>query len=446
MVNAYVKPVVSDYLKLLKESLVSIGVDVPIYVMQSSGGMITAGEAAEKLVEIVECGPAAGVVGAAHLAQQQNINNLITLDLGGTTTKASVIEDGRYTRSDEYEVGSGIHCASRLHKGKGYVLRVPSIDIAEIGAGGGSIVWIDKGGMVNVGPSSSGAVPGPICYDRGGTEPTLTDSYVLLGYMNPESLLKGVFPLNYDNARDIYEKKLARPLGTPVVEAAYGAYLIANSNIQRAITSVSSERGRDPRKFSLMVFGGAGALHGAAVGKALGIKRIIVPPYGGIFSAFGLLCADIERNYVQAFESTLQIDSLESMNEVLADLQEQALIVAECHGYGPSMVKMTRFADLRYLRQSSVLQIPLPSGDLAERHLHLLHTDFDSEYQRQFGHHFTDKPIEVVNLRATSTIDIAPPVIHGLGTKNSSSPIVHHFVCKLALAVIAGSECGRWSW
>ncbi|PYV39543.1 MAG: hydantoinase, partial [Acidobacteria bacterium] len=162
VVNAYVMPVVTSYLRSLKSSLSAIGVDVPVYVMQSSGGMISAEEAAEVPVEIVECGPAAGVVGAAYVAQKLNIANIVTLDLGGTTTKASVVESGRYTRSAEYEVGAGIHRASRLHKGKGYVLRIPSIDIAEIGAGGGSLVWMDKGGLVNVGPKSAGASPGPI--------------------------------------------------------------------------------------------------------------------------------------------------------------------------------------------------------------------------------------------------------------------------------------------
>jgi len=205
-------------------------------------------------------------------------------------------------------------------------------------------------------------------------------------------------------------------LGNSVVETAYGAYLIANSNIKRAITSVSSERGRDPRKFSLIVFGGAGALHAAEVAKALGIKHIIIPPYGGIFSAFGLLCANIEHNYVQSFESVFQSNSLESINTILSDLEERALVATDNHGYDHSQVKITRFADLRYLRQSSELHILLPTGKLEEEHLRSLHSDFDSEYQRQFGHHFPGKPLEVANLRLTSIIDIEPPVINGLDT------------------------------
>jgi N-methylhydantoinase A len=423
VVNAYVMPVVKNYLKSLKESLARVGVRVPVYVMQSSGGMILAEDAAEMPVEIVECGPAAGVVGAAYLAKQQNIDNLITLDLGGTTTKASVVESGKYTRSDEYEVGAGIHRASRLQKGTGYVLRIPSIDIAEIGAGGGSIVWIDKGGMVKVGPRSAGAVPGPACYSRGGVEPTLTDSYVLLGYMNPEYLLGGDFPLDYDKAFRAYEEKLAGRLEKSVIDTAFGAYIIANSNIQRAITSVSSERGRDPRKFSLIVFGGAGALHGAEVARGLGIGKVIVPPYGGIFSAFGLLCADVERNYVQAFDRIFNGDALRLANVAFEDMSEAAISSAVQHGYDRSVVKISRSGDFRYRRQSSDLTIPVPSEQLGQTELAKLHSDFNAAYEKQFGHHFTDRQLELVNLRISSAVRVAEPVVHGLDKKGSRKKI-----------------------
>ena len=415
VVNAYVMPAVTRYLKALRKSLDAINVQAPIYVMQSSGGMISAEEAAEIPVEIVECGPAAGVVGAAYLAERQRITNIVTLDLGGTTTKASVVEEGKYTRSAEYEVGAGIHRASRLHKGKGYVLRIPSIDIAEIGAGGGSIVWMDKGGLMNVGPRSAGASPGPICYDQGGMDPTLTDSYVILGYMNPLYLLGGAFPLNHPKALRVYEEKVAAPLDKNVVEAAYGVYLIANSNIKRAITSVSSERGRDPRKFSLFVFGGAGALHGAAVAKVLEMKSVIVPRLGGIFSAFGLLCADIERNYIKPFDRVLERSMLHDMNLPLRELTQEALASAKAHGYSPSMVEIRKFADLRYQRQASELTISLPREELEERHLPVLHDEFDREYEKTFGYHFAHLPLEAVHLRVSTVIRIAKPDINGFG-------------------------------
>lgn len=410
VVNAYVMPVVTSYLRSLKSSLSAIAVDAPIYVMQSSGGMISAEEAAEVPVEIVECGPAAGVVGASYLAQQLNIPNIVTLDLGGTTTKASVVENGQYTRSAEYEVGAGIHRASRLHKGKGYVLRIPSIDIAEIGAGGGSLVWMDQGGLMNVGPKSAGASPGPICYNKGGEEPTLTDSYVILGYMNPNHLLGGEFPLNAAKARCIYEKKVAAPLKRSVIEAAYGVYLIANSNIRRAITAVSSERGRDPRKFSLFVFGGAGALHGAAVARSMGMKEVIVAPLAGVFSAYGLLCADIQRIYVNAFDSLLENSSISPANQLLYKMTQEAIKVAQDHDYSEDDIHIQRYADLRYRRQQSELTLPLPHGVIQEGDLALLNQAFNDEYEKTFGFRLSNTPVEIVNLRVSTTIPITKPV------------------------------------
>lgn len=409
VVNAYVMPVVTSYLRSLRSSLSAIGVNAPIYVMQSSGGMISAEEAAEVPVEIVECGPAAGVVGAAYLAQQLNIANIVTLDLGGTTTKASVVENGQYTRSAEYEVGAGIHRASRLHKGKGYVLRIPSIDIAEIGAGGGSLVWMDQGGLMNVGPKSAGASPGPICYDKGGEEPTLTDSYVILGYMNPDHLLGGEFPLNAEKARCIYQKKVANILKREVAEASYGVYLIANSNIRRAITAVSSERGRDPRKFSLFVFGGAGALHGAAVARSMGMKEVIIAPLAGVFSAYGLLCADIQRIYVNAFDALLESSSVASANQVLCKMTKEAIKIAQDHGYSPDAIHIQKYADLRYRRQQSELTLPLPEEAIQEKDLDSLQEAFNKEYESTFGFRLSNTPVEIVNLRVSTTIPISKP-------------------------------------
>lgn len=417
VVNAYVMPVVSRYLGRLRAGLDSIGISASLRVMQSSGGMITAEEAAEMPVEIVECGPAAGVVGAAYLAEQHKIDDIITLDLGGTTTKASMVENGTYTRSAEYEVGAGIHRASRMHKGKGYVLRIPSIDIAEIGAGGGSIASIDQGGLINVGPRSAGASPGPVCYDRGGADPTLTDSYVILGYMNPEFLLSGEFPLNCEIAREVYQREIASRLDRPLLEAAYAVYLIANSNIMRAIRSVSSERGRDPRRFSLFVFGGAGALHGAAVGKSLGIRTLIVPPMGGTFSAFGLLCADIERNRVQTFDGLLQESALAGMNQMLGRMTEESLQTVTGNGSNGSANEIHRYADLRYRKQASELTIALPGGELREEHLSILKQDFNHEYRRNFGYHFDHLPLEVVNLRVTCTSRISKPKLHEVNNR-----------------------------
>lgn len=414
VVNAYVLPVVARYMAVLKSRLKEVGVNAPLYVMASSGGMMTVEAVAEKPIEIVECGPAAGVVGSAYLAEKAGTRNLITYDIGGTTAKASIVEDGKYTRSDEYEVAAGIHRASRLHKGKGYVLRVPSIDIAEIGAGGGSILWLDKGGLLRVGPKSSGAAPGPACYDRGGQEPTLTDCYVVLGYMNPDYLLGGDFKLNAAKARQVIASKIAEPLGMSAIEAAYGAYRIVNSDTTRAINAVSSERGRDPRRFSLVVFGGAGALHGAEVARGLGIKQVIIPPYGGIFSAFGLLCADVERYFVRAVDYIFDEATMGEINETLDDMAREALALAVGDGFDQSVVQIERLIDLRYRQQASELPIAVPEGKLDATKVRLLQKAFDEEHLKTFGHSFPGTPLEAVNLTVVSKIAIPKPPLGSL--------------------------------
>jgi N-methylhydantoinase A len=411
VVNAYVMPLVARYMQSLKKRLGSLGVTAPLFIMQSNGGMITAEACAEKPIEIVECGPAGGVVGAAYLAEKLGKKNLITLDLGGTTCKASIVEGGKFTRSAEYEVGAGIHMASRLRKGKGYVLRIPSIDIAEIGAGGGSIVWVDKGGLLNVGPRSAGASPGPACYDQGGEEPTLTDCHVVLGYLNPRYLLGGDFKLDPAKAYRAIEEKVAKPLGMDPIEAAHGAYRIANSNMNRAINAVSSERGRDPRKFVLLIFGGAGALHGAEVARGLGIREIIIAPYGGVFSAFGFLCADIERYDVQASSHLWDESTLNELNRIFRRMSKEALASSRRWGYGEATVQIERHVDLRYVQQASELSIPVPVGELSRKEIPLLRAAFDDEHERTFGHSFPDAPLEVMNLRIVAKMRAEKPFV-----------------------------------
>lgn len=423
VVNAYVLPVVENYMGLMKKRLIELGIEAPLYIMQSSGGMLTAEEVAERPIEIVECGPAAGVVGAAYIAEKQGIKNLITLDLGGTTCKASIVEDGKYTRSDEYEVGSGFHRASRLRKGKGYVIRVPSIDIAEIGAGGGSILWLDKGGLLRVGPRSAGASPGPACYDLGGKEPTLTDCYVVLGYLNPCCLLGGDFKLKQEKAHQVIENKIAKPLGMSVIEAAYGAYLIANSDTMKAITSVSSERGRDPRKFTLVVFGGAGALHAVNVAIDMNIKKVIIPPYGGIFSAFGLLCADVERYYVRAIDYIWEEPAINNINVALNKMVKEALEVALEHGYDANKVYFEKYADLRYIQQASELSIPIPEGEIDKNKILLLQDVFDNEHYKTFGHKFAGSSLELVNLRIVSKIYTPRPPVSSMIVNEKGSAL-----------------------
>ena len=427
-VNAYVMPLVATYLRSLRQRLTETGVRAPLYIMESNGGMITPEVAAERPIDIIECGPAAGVVGCAYLAQQQNIGNIITFDMGGTTVKASIVENGQFTRSPEYEVGGGIHRASRLLKGKGYVLRVPSIDIAEIGAGGGSVLRVDVGGHLHIGPESAGAVPGPACYDLGGEEATLTDANVVLGYLNPDYLVGGEVKLNKDKAFQAIEEKVARPLGIDIVEAAYGAYSIANANMMRAIRAVSSERGRDPRKFTLYAFGGAGPGHAVGVAQGLGIKRVMMPPTPGVSSAFGLLCADIERHYAKAFsylwdKPQWEESALEDLNRTFDRMTDEAISSVEVWA-GKTKVKplIERYIDIRYEGQAWELSIPVPEGELGQAHIAKLADDFKREYEKTYGYRL-NTPMRVANLRLVATIPskrpsstMGPAVAHARAT------------------------------
>ena len=289
VINAYVMPIVASYLRAMRTGLDAAGIPARLLLMQSNGGLTTDTAAIERPMNIIESGPAGGVVGAQALARAKKLDRIITFDMGGTTAKASMVENGEVVRAQEYAVGAGIMIGSRLLTGAGYTLKVPAIDLAEVGAGGGSHVWIDAGGALQIGPESAGASPGPVCYDQGGTVPTVTDASVLLGYINPQHLVGGALKLNAERARAVFTDTIAKPLKMTPEQAAFGAHQIAASNMIRAIKAVSTERGRDPREFALFAFGGNGPLFAAGMAAALGISRIVVPPSAGLFSSFGLL-------------------------------------------------------------------------------------------------------------------------------------------------------------
>src|ERR671936_879446 len=323
VINAYVTPIVARYLKALRKGLDDAGVRARVLLMQSNGGLTTDAAAAERPIHIIESGPAGGVVGAQALARAKRLPKVITFDMGGTTAKAAMVEDGEVTRAQEYAVGAGIMIGSRLLTGAGHTPKVPAIDLAEVGAGGGSHVWLDAAGSLQVGPESAGASPGPVCYDKGGEMPTITDANVILGYLNPAHLVGGALKLNAERARRIFEARIAQPLGMPLEHAAHGAHLIAASNMIRAIRAVSSERGRDPREFALFAFGGNGPLFACGMAAALGVRQIIVPPCAGLFSSFGLLYADVEYHFSRTFRRVLREADLAAIGEAWDALSRQ---------------------------------------------------------------------------------------------------------------------------
>ena len=399
VINAYVRPIVERYLNQLGSEVTRIGIDAPLLLMQSNGGLTTAKAAALTPMHIIESGPAAGVVGVQALTRRIGITKAISFDMGGTTAKASLIENGEVTRATEYQVGAGIVLGSRLLSGAGYTLKVPAIDLAEVGAGGGSILWIDAGGALQVGPISAGAVPGPVCYDQGGAEPTVTDANVVLGYLNPGQLVGGALKLNADKAAAVIADKIARPLGMSLAEAAYGAHLIAASNMIRALKAVSSERGRDPREYALVAFGGNGPVFAAGMAEAMQIPQVLIPPSAGVFSSFGLLYAEIEYYFTRTRKRLLRNVSPEEIEATVAALETEARTRLAADGFAPDRIEIRRSASLHYQGQSFELRVPLASGRLDRAALLALEEAFGAEHERTYGHRAgVEEPVELVSL------------------------------------------------
>jgi N-methylhydantoinase A len=408
VVNAYVGPVVSRYLRSLQTRLRQGGIAARLVMMQSSGGTIDVAQVLERPVIVVESGPAAGVVGAARMAARASELNLITFDMGGTTAKASLIDQGQIAATDEYEVGGAISMSGGLAKGGGYALKLPVVDVSEVGAGGGSIVRLDAGNALKVGPESAGAQPGPACYAQGGTEATVTDANVVLGYLNPRALAGGSVPIDAQLARAAVGRVTA-PLGLGLLEGAYGIHRLANTLMTRAVKAVSTHRGRDPRDFSLFAFGGNGGIHAANLARELEITRILLPPAAGVFSAVGLLCADREASRSVAFLQTLGAPSVALARERCAVLERRARADLG-HDEEPSIRWR---AALRYAGQGFELVIdlcrePARDADPVEQ----LRAAFEREYRRTYGQDLQGHTIEFVALRVRAAI--APPNIETL--------------------------------
>jgi N-methylhydantoinase A len=408
VLNAYVAPVLDRYLGTLERALSEVGLEGPLLMMQSNGGVMRAATARERPINVVESGPAAGVVAALQLARSAGYPNVITIDMGGTTAKASIVEDGRAFQMTEYEVGAGINAGSRLFKGGGHLLRVPALDIAEVGSGGGSLIRVDAGGGLRVGPESAGAQPGPVCYGLGNQQPTLTDANLILGYLNPTHLLGGTMAIDADAAARALWEQVARPLGLELLEAAYGAHLVAVSSMVRVARAVSTERGRDPRRCTLVAFGGNGPVHGAEVARLLGIRQVVIPAWPGLFSALGLLFAEPRHELVQAHRRPLADARVEELADGLESLERAARTRLAAEGYPAASATFERLLDLRYRGQSSELRIPL--GDhVGDGAIERVAERFQEEHAQVYGHQDRVDRIEVVNLRLVARAHADPP-------------------------------------
>ncbi len=401
-VNAYLLPVMRDYLNDLVAGLERIGVRAPLMVVASNGGVLGLAAAAEKPVFAVGSGPAAGVAGAARLGRRSGAPDVIAFDMGGTTAKASLVEDGQVTLTTEYEFRAGISTSSRFIKAGGYMLKAPAIDIAEVGAGAGSIAHADAGGLLRVGPQSAGADPGPACYGLGGTAPTVADANVVLGYLNPRYLAGGTLEIDSDLAVRAIDTQVAGPLGLDPVAAAHGIRAVANANMARALRAVSVERGRDPRELTLMAFGGAGAAHAADLAEALDIRRILVPELPGVFTAVGMLASDIEHHLVRAHGGSIAGLDPAAANAVLDELERDARAALAAEGYGGAAGEVRFKADLRYAGQSSELTVAIPGRRLAAADAVALGRAFAEQYAQNYGYVSAGEVPELVNLRAVA--------------------------------------------
>jgi N-methylhydantoinase A len=409
--NAYVMPVMSRYLGSLETELRRLGVGAPILVMQSNGGVMTAASGRRRPVHVIESGPAAGVIATAELARRIGRPNAISIDMGGTTAKASVIEGGELKRTGEFEIGGALSQGSRLNRGSGFLLRVPAIDIAEVGAGGGSIVRVDDAGQLHVGPRSAGAVPGPACYAQGGKDATLTDANVVLGYLHAERLPSGL-ALDAALARRAIDEQVARPLGLDLDRAAHGVYLVGCARMARAVRAVTIERGRDAREFALVAFGGNGPLFAAEMARSLGIATVLVPPAPGVFSAVGLLEAETEHHLVRSVLRPLAAETATAVAAAIRALEAEAEALLRAEGYREP-IAMERGVDLKYEGQSFELTIPVASDWSGGDGVEALAAAFASEHRRTYGHAAPGDPIQVVNLRVTARLvrpEGRPPV------------------------------------
>ena len=388
-VNAYVGPVLGRYLRNLQDRLASAGLKREVLVTQSNGGIMSASYGAEHGAATLLSGPSAGAVGGTFFAAEMGEPNLIVMDMGGTSYDVSLIKDGAFSMTTEGEIAR-------------YRVALPMIDIHTIGAGGGSIAYVDKGSMLRVGPESAGADPGPACYGKGGTRPTTTDANVVLGYINPDFYLGGELTIDREASEKAVRQEIAEPLGIDLVEAAYGIYLLVNTNMADATKVVSVEKGHDPRGFALIAAGGAGALHGSKIARIVGIPRVIVPKTASVFCALGMLESDLKHDYVRTMWGPLDALDLTELNRILNEMETEARDTLEAEGIPPERIIIERGMDLRYLGQHHEVPTVVPDGDLTAEILPEIAGRFHAAHERLFLYSEPESSLESINVRVTA--------------------------------------------
>jgi len=428
--NAFIGPNVVDYINRFKTELSKFGITADLHIMQSNGGIATEAMAAEKPVSLLLSGPAAGILGGqwrSELSTQANEDpNTITLDMGGTSADIGIIDDGEVTEANIRETEIG-----------GYPVMAPMIDIETIGAGGGSIAYVDQGGAFRVGPKSAGANPGPASYGRGGTEPTVTDAHVALGRVRPEFFLDGEMNLDAEATRDAVSEKLANPLDMEMVDAGLGVLDIVNNSMANAIRSKTIQKGRDPGKFTLVTFGGAGPMHAADLMRELNIPRAVIPVNPGVLSAVGLTTTDIQYDYVNTEFSLISDLDQSELADTYDDLVEQARSQLRSDGIPRDRISLELTADCRYEGQGYELNLTVGTSRTPDN-IETIRQRFHDAHEAEFGHSFPENPVEVVNERVTGYGEL--PSSEQVSFPEATTPIGDHVLAEETVHFRDGEE------
>jgi N-methylhydantoinase A len=395
LANVYVRPLVDRYLGNLAAVLRDQQIESELLIMLSSGGTCTVETAQQYPIRLVESGPAAGALAASRYGDELGLPNLLSFDMGGTTAKACLVDGGEPTISTEFEVSR----VYRFKKGSGLPVKVPVIEMIEIGAGGGSIASIDNLGLLKVGPQSAGSDPGPVCYGRGGDLPTVTDADLLLGYLDPEFFLGGEMSLDLSSARNAIKAHVADPLRIDVTEAAWGIHQVVNENMANAARVHAVERGKDPRKYPVFAFGGAGPVHAWSVSRILGAPEVIVPIGAGVLSTVGFLAAPLAFDFVRSLNGLLQELDWDELNCLFSEMETEGYHLLAKAGVGKDQMQFTRLAELRYAGQGHEITVELGPGEFSSSSISDITSRFEAEYGRLYQRSAPGNPIEAVNWR-----------------------------------------------
>ena len=413
-VCAYVQPTTEKYLGKMEEKLASDKFDGSFYVMQSNGGIDTVAATKRTPISIVESGPASGVLGAAALGEALGIENIIAFDIGGTTAKCSLIDNGQVAITSQYMI-------EQSRKSAGYPIMTPVVDIVEIGNGGGSIGWVDDHGKMHVGPQSAGALPGPVAYGKGGTEPTTTDANLYLQRINPDFFIGGEISADMGSVEAAFTK-LGKKLGLSGRDAARGVVRIANNNMTNALKLVSINRGYDPRDFTMVAFGGGGAMHATALARELNIPKVIIPAHSAVFSAWGMLMSDLRRDYIRTQPGVIEPSQAPVLAKTFDDMQAEAHKAYNDEGISNDRIRIERSLAMRYEGQEHSVRVPVDGENLSEQSVNALIDQFRVLYEKEYSYRL-DNAVEVVNFSVVAYASVNRPklsVIEGGGDADAA--------------------------